>query len=81
MKPIMKEQSRQKKQSNYEQSKQLLIAKGVLFTEKPNGHFIILDADKKPTHDFWATTGKIIERTSKRQSRGVRNLIRFVKGN
>lgn len=77
MKPILKEKSRQKKQSNYDQSKQQLVAKGVLFIEKPNGHFIILNAENKPTHDFWATTGKIIERKTKRQSRGIRNLLRF----
>ncbi|MEK4030851.1 hypothetical protein MKZ02_20235 [Pseudobacillus sp. FSL P4-0506] len=77
----IKEHKAEKKQNNYTQNKRSLENNGVKFIEKPNGHFIILDSEEKPTHDFWATTGLIIERKTKRRSRGIRNLLRFVKSN
>lgn len=74
----IKEHGRKKRYSNYESNKSILEEKQVKFIEKPNGHFIILDANNKPTHDFWASTGLIIERESKRRGRGIRNLLRFI---
>lgn len=78
MRGVTKDLSSKKKEENYQSSKRLLEAAGVRFIEKDNGHFIILNGEGKPTHDFWATTGLIIERGTKRRSRGLRNLLRFV---
>lgn len=78
MKDVVKQRSQEKRWSNYDFNKKMLHDKGIAFIEKPNGHFIILGCDGKPTHDFWATTGLIIERKTKRRSRGIRNLLRFV---
>jgi len=77
MKGVVKQRSKDKRWSNYDSNKKTLQQKGIAFIEKPNGHFIILNKDGMPTHDFWATTGLIIERKTKRRSRGIRNLIRF----
>lgn len=79
MAPIKKKQSEEKKLNNYNSSKKQLESNNVSFIEKDNGHFIILNKSQKPTHDFWATTGLIIERKTNRRSRGIRNLLRFVK--
>lgn len=77
----LKEHRQEKKTNNYRSSRELLVENRVDFIEKPNGHFIILGKDKRPSHDFWATTGLIIERNTKRRSRGIRNLLMFIKTN
>lgn len=78
---VVKEHRQEKKANNYKSSRELLIENNVEFIEKPNGHFIIIGKDARPSHDFWATTGLIIERNTKRRSRGIRNLLRFIKAN
>lgn len=73
------EDRQNKRWENYKSNISKLEAAQVKFIEKDNGHFIILGDDGEPTHDFWGTTGLIIERETKRRSRGIRNLLRFVK--
>lgn len=77
MKPIQKERSQKKKESNYESSKRLLKAQKIQFVEHDNCHLVV--ADKHGVkYDFWATTGLFINRKTKRRGRGVKNLIKLI---
>ena len=76
--PMRKEQSRKKKESNYEQSKRLLIANKIDFVEHENGHFV-MTCKHGMKYDFWASTGLFINRKTKYRNRGIQNLLKLVK--
>jgi hypothetical protein len=76
----IREMAKENKADRYKHSKEELNRNQVAFTEKDNGHFIILNSPNGvPLYDFWGTTGTIIQRNTKRRSRGIHNLIRFLK--
>lgn len=73
----IREMQREKKYSNRISSTSLLEKHGISFISKNNGiHLIVSDR-----WDFWPSTGKFIDRQTKKQGRGVFNLIRVVKVN
>lgn len=65
----MREDSKERKASNYKQSLALLKAHGHQVVQLSDTHFRI------GRFDFWPSTGKYLNRETKRYSRGVFNLI------
>ena len=78
----IKKMRQEKRWNNYESSLEIMKASGIYFEEKPNGHLIVYGKGEteKATHDFWLTTGLFIRRDGQKRGRGVKNLIRFIKG-
>jgi hypothetical protein len=79
VKDTLKEESQNRRSSNLEKSKQLLIDSNIQFTTKDNQHYIINMHGH--TWDFWPSTGKWSRRTkAKRQrySRGVFGLLKNI---
>lgn len=73
----LKEIQTAKKKSNATSSIALLINRGIKFDTLSTGNWHLRLGD----YDFWPSTGKFINRKSKRTGRGVRNLIRLVLDN
>ena len=74
-----KEDTKKKKQSNKSSSMKMLNKNGISFEEKNNGtHLIVVHDDK--VADFWPTTGKFNIRGDNRYFRGVRLLIKIMRG-
>lgn len=68
----VKEDSKERRQSNYEKNRQVLIESRIEFKEFANGHFRVAE------YDFWATTGLFKHLKTGKRGRGVRNLILLV---
>ncbi len=69
---------RAKKQDNKVRSTKMLDGKNINYESKNNGNHLIITADGMVI-DFWPTTGLWRARGGK-QGRGVKNLIKLVKG-
>lgn len=72
------EYKRQKKASNTKNSTKLLTAAGIAFTSLNGGTHLRLMVGNRPIN-FWPSTGLWRARGDFRNSRGVHNLIAFVK--
>jgi len=70
---FLKEQSKQKRKANRENSQDILIERGIKFTVKNEGAHLIVEG-KESIIDFWPGTGKFITRNGK-TGRGVFTLI------
>ena len=70
-----KEERKEKKASNLEQSLELLANKGFIFTALSPHHY------RYGIWDFWPSTGKYHNRETKVYSRGVFNLIKEIESN
>ncbi|AZS50682.1 hypothetical protein DM558_07770 [Entomomonas moraniae] len=70
---------KKKRQSNLAYSTNLLIEQGIAFESKNGGVHLIVKADDTLI-DFWPSTGFFTNRKAKRSGRGVRNLIKLVRG-
>jgi hypothetical protein len=69
----LREQSKQRRQNNRDQSPQALTAAGLSFTTHNGGaHLVVCER-----FDFWPGTGKWIDRKTRRGGRGVFPLIRM----
>lgn len=69
----------EKRAGNQAFSSNLLREAGIAFTSHNGGvHLVITTA--VATFDFWPSTGRVINRTTGTQHRGVRNLLRILKG-
>ncbi len=73
-----REASKAKRASNRENSAQLLLDAGIVFTTNNGGAHLIVEG-KENFIDFWPGTGKWNSRCGKKGF-GVRNLIAFVNG-
>lgn len=71
----LKEVNREKKQDNLAKSTSLLVERGVAF-ESHNGGVHLVVSGSKGLIDFWPSTGKYITRYSRKDGRGVHNLIK-----
>ncbi len=69
----LREESRIKKLSNLEQSTNILKEKNINFVSKNNGIHLIVG-----NFDFYPSTGKFINRTTKKDGRGIFNLIKKI---
>ena len=67
----LREQRRIKKLSNLEQSTNILKEKNINFVSRNNGIHLIVG-----NFDFYPSTGKFINRISKKDGRGIFNLIK-----
>ncbi len=69
----------EKRASNRDASPKLLADAGIKFSVRNGDAHLIVEA---PTGliDFWPGTGKWIVRGAKRNGRGVRGLIKFIRG-
>tara|TARA_R110000868_G_scaffold104700_1_gene288608 strand:- start:2002 stop:2259 length:258 start_codon:yes stop_codon:yes gene_type:complete len=67
----LREESRIKKLSNLEQSTNILKEKNINFVSKNNGIHLIVG-----NFDFYPSTGKFINRITKKDGRGIFNLIK-----
>lgn len=76
----MKELKKERRASNTEKSTQLLIDAGIEFESKNGGAHLVVNQAQGLKADFWPSTGLWQIRGSKKQSRGVFNLIKFAKG-
>lgn len=70
-----KEASVIKRQSNRENSAELLTNRGISFVSKNNGAHLIVTHNER-TADFWPGTGKYKFRDRSKFRRGVFNLLR-----
>lgn len=74
-KPLMKEESKQRRHHNRTSSRDLLASRGIAFESRNEGaHLIVKGRDC--VIDFWPGTGKYIARDG-RKGRGVRNLLKL----
>lgn len=76
-KEMRKAESKQRKESNYSSSVQMLIDNGIGFEDK--GYHLIVKHNGM-TADFWPTTGKFNIRKTPKYKRGVRMLIKLLRG-
>jgi hypothetical protein len=65
-----------KKRSNLAYSTKILREKGISFDSKNDGVHLIIKSNGISIIDFWPSTGKYINRRSRKEGRGVRNLIK-----
>jgi hypothetical protein len=66
---------RQKKQNNLSQSTDILIKNKIAFESHNNGiHLVVMNR-----WDYWPSTGLFIDRTNKKQGRGIFNLLRLAR--
>lgn len=72
------EYRRQKKASNTKSSTAMLMAAGIAFTSLNGGAHLRLMVGNRPV-DFWPSTGLWHARGDLRNSRGIKNLIAFMK--
>lgn len=78
-KDLRKAESLKRKQSNKCGSMRMLNTNGISFEEKNGGvHLVIYHEDK--VADFWPSTGKFNIRGDGRYFRGVRLLIKIMRG-
>jgi hypothetical protein len=70
----LKQHSQGKRRSNLDNSTKLLRERGITFDVYNNGVHLAIRSGER-TWDFWPSTGKFIERKSKRSGRGVFNLL------
>lgn len=76
---IRKQESQRKRQSNIVSSTKMLQQNGIEFESKNGGiHLIAKGAGR--IADFWPSTGKFIVRGDKRAFRGVKLLIKVLRG-
>jgi hypothetical protein len=72
----LKDASKERRASNLERSTNLLGEKGVSYVSKNDGnHLIVTGRDE--LIDFWPSTGKFKQRSSKVYQRGVFNLLKL----
>lgn len=76
----VKAYKQQKRADNRQSSPQLLEANGIKFETKNMGAHLIIDHKTLGKVDFWPGTGLFHFRKSKARGRGVRNLIKRLKG-
>lgn len=69
--------SSQRRAANLKQGLKLLRESGIPFEEKNNGVHVIVHS--QPAIDYWPSTGLWIVRGSQKRSRGILNLIAYVK--
>ena len=74
-KEIRLEASRERKERNLNYAKIYLTKNNIPYEVMSNGIHFVVDS----RIDFWPTTGKWIERKSKRKGRGITSLIDIVK--
>lgn len=72
---LYKEQRKKKKETNIENSTNLLKKEGIEFESKNCGVHLIVKCSV--IIDFWPSTGKWISRAGK-QGNGVRNLLKYI---
>ena len=72
----MKEQSQERRANNRESSAAILTNKGIPFESKNGGAHLIVNGGEV---DFWPGTGKWIFRQSRKQGRGVRQLLKALR--
>lgn len=77
VKPVMQEESKQRRASNRERSASLLDSEGVKYLTKNAGAHLIVEG-RDETVDFWPGTGLFITRRTKKRGRGVRNLLKVL---
>ncbi len=78
--PHMQAESQRKLASNREQSAQMLSSAGIPFESKNGGaHLIVAPGDGR-VFDFWPGTGLFQQRGVITPGRGVRRLIKQIKG-
>lgn len=77
--PALKQRSQQKRASNREQSARKLDAAGIQYLSKNAGAHLIVTAADGQIIDFWPGTGLWRMRSSARQGRGIRSLLRISK--
>lgn len=76
---LRKQDSKKRKAGNMAGSKGMLKSNGIDFEEKNGGvHLIVKHGDR--VADFWPTTGKFNVRGDGRYFRGVRLLIKIMRG-
>lgn len=73
------ERQRQKRASNTEQSTTMLQAAGIAFRSFNGGVHLQIEV-RGQSVNFWPSTGLYMVSDDPRKRRGIRNLIRFVKG-
>lgn len=76
---IRKVESARRKERNKQGSVKMLIDNNINFEEKNGGTHLVVKHNEY-TADFWPTTGKFNIRGDKRYFRGVRLLIKIVRG-
>lgn len=77
VRPILKEESQQRRQRNRDRSASVLTVHSVAFhTLNGGAHLVIEHAGK--TVDFWPGTGLYAPRGTTKRGRGVFNLLRFL---
>ena len=78
-KELRKEYSNKRKENNGCKSKAMLVKNGISFESK-NGGIHLVVSHKGSIADFWPTTGKFSIRGDNRYFRGVRLLIKIMRG-
>ena len=73
----IREEGKVKRQSNTVASTAILVHKEVKFESKNNGAHLIVTHGTKVV-DFWPATGKFISRVSPKNSRGIKNLLKYL---
>ncbi|ABV74323.1 hypothetical protein BA3_0038 [Thalassomonas phage BA3] len=76
-KQARKAERKQRKESNYSSSVQMLVDNGIGFEDK--GYHLVVK-HKGMIADFWPTTGKFNIRKTPKYKRGVRMLIKLLRG-
>ena len=74
---IMRERSREKRNSNKEQSTNLLVKNEIPFECKNNGNHLIIESN--PKIDFYPSTGLWRVRGENKNHRGVRSLLKYLR--
>ena len=68
----LKKHTKAKKRNNLEYSTKMLEDAGIPFIKKNGGVHLIVDG----AFDFWPSTGLFINRSTQKQGRGVKNLLK-----
>ena len=68
----LKKHNKAKKRVNLEASTKMLEDAGIPFIKKNGGVHLIVDG----AFDFWPSTGLFINRSTQKQGRGVKNLLK-----
>jgi len=72
--------SKNRRAAHRKNAPHLLIKYKINFTSKNNGAHLIIQKDEfLNIIDFWPGTGKWIDRETHKASRGIKNLINFIK--